>query len=97
MPDIQVVDHPDRARYEITVDGKLAGFGTYRLDGDTITIRHTEVDDAYEGHGLGSKLARSALDDIRARGLHVIPKCPFFARFIREHSEYGDLVAEHAP
>ena len=96
MPDIQVNDNRDRARYEISLDGKLAGFVTYRLDGDTITLVHTEIDDAFEGHGLGHKLAQGALDDIRARGLHLVPKCPFIAKFVREHDEYGDLVADTA-
>jgi predicted GNAT family acetyltransferase len=96
MPDISVVDNWDRSRYEIVCDGQLAGFSTYRLDGDVITVIHTEIDDAFEGHGLGGKLARGLLDDIRARGLHVVPKCPFIAKFIREHAEYGDLVAERA-
>ena len=93
MPDIQVADNWDRSRYEIVLDGKLAGFSTYRIDGDTITLVHTEIDDAFEGHGLGGKLARGALDDIRARGLHLVPKCPFIAKFVREHPDYGDLVA----
>src|SRR5689334_13000662 len=97
MPDIQVVDNWDRSRFEIVVDGKLAGFSTYRIDGDVITVIHTEVSDEFEGHGLGGKLARWLLDDIRARGLHVIPKCPFIAKYIREHDEYGDLVAGSAP
>jgi len=96
MPDIQVTDNSDRARYEISLDGKLAGFVTYRLDGETITLVHTEIDDAFEGHGLGHKLAEGALDDIRARGLHLVPKCPFIAKFVREHDEYGDLVADTA-
>jgi predicted GNAT family acetyltransferase len=96
MPDIAVADNWDRARYEIVVDGKLAGFSTYRRNGETITVIHTEIDDVFEGHGLGSKLARGLLDDIRARGLHLVPKCPFIAKYIREHEEYGDLVAAPA-
>jgi predicted GNAT family acetyltransferase len=96
MPDIKVSDNWDRARYEITVDGAPAGFLTYLRRGDTVTLVHTEIDDAFEGHGLGGKLARGALDDLRARGLHVVPKCPFVAKFIREHAEYGDLVVEAA-
>jgi len=96
MPDIKVADNWDRARYEITLDGALAGFLTYRRTGDTVTLVHTEVDDAFEGHGLGGRLARGALDDLRARGLHVVPRCPFVAQFIAEHPEYGDLLADAA-
>jgi predicted GNAT family acetyltransferase len=97
MPDAKVTDNWDRSRYEITLDGALAGFLTYRRAGDTVTLVHTEIDDAFEGHGLGGTLARGALDDLRARNLRVVPKCPFVAKFIREHPEYGDLVADAAP
>ena len=97
MPEIQVADNWDRSRYEIVVDGELAGFSTYKTNEDVITIIHTEIDDAFEGHGLGGRLARGLLDDIRARGQHVIAKCPFVAKYIREHPEYDDLVADPAP
>jgi uncharacterized protein len=96
MPDTRVADNWDRSRYEITVDGALAGFATYRRTGDTVTMIHTEIADEFEGRGLGATLARGALDDIRARGLRVVAKCPFVAKFIREHPEYGDLVADLA-
>ncbi len=97
MPDIQVADNRDRFRYEITVDGRLAGFSTYRRKGDTIVIRHTEIAEEFEGHGLGGRLEHDMLDDIRARGLHVVAQCPFTAKFIREHPEYDDLVRDAAP
>jgi predicted GNAT family acetyltransferase len=96
MPDIKVNDNWDRSRYEITLDGALAGFLNYRRTGDTVTLIHTEIDDAFEGHGLGGRLARAALDDLRARGLRVVPRCPFVAKFIGEHPEYGDLVTDAA-
>ena len=86
---MRVVDNPSESRYEIYEDDKLAGFSTYRLVGNRIVFLHTEIDPAYEGHGLGSALARGALDDARRRGLTVIARCPFIARFIREHPEYA--------
>jgi uncharacterized protein len=33
-----------------------------------------------------------ALDDIRTRGLHIVPVCPFVERFIQHHPEYDDLI-----
>ena len=87
---MRVVDDPAESRYEIyDDDDKLAGFSTYRLAGDRIVFIHTEIDPAFEGHGVGSALARGALDDARRRGLTVIARCPFIARFIREHPEYA--------
>ena len=58
-----------------------------------ITFVHTEIDDAYAGQGLGGKLARAALDDVRARGLAVRPDCPFIKGWIAKHPDYADLVA----
>ena len=57
MTDVQVSDHPEVERYEIRVDGRRAGLAAYELEGDVITFTHTEIDDAYEGQGLGSRLA----------------------------------------
>ena len=87
-----VTDAPERSRYEITVDGKLAGFADYRTHPDRIVIIHSEIDDSYQGRGLAGMLTRTALDDIRAKGLLVTPQCPYTASYIRKHPEYVDLV-----
>jgi predicted GNAT family acetyltransferase len=87
-----VVDNPEQHRYEARVDGELAGFAEYRRRGDRIVFTHTEVDDAFEGHGIGGRLASFALDDARARGLVVVAQCPFIGTYIRRHPEYEDLL-----
>ena len=69
-------------RYEVWADGELAGYTQYVLRRGRIAFLHTEVYEAYEGMGLGSRLAQAALDDARARGLVVMPFCPFIAGFI---------------
>jgi predicted GNAT family acetyltransferase len=92
--EIVVADRPEAGRYEISVDGKLVGFVTYRLAPGEISFPHTEINPAKEGQGLGSRLVAYALDDARVRGLAVHPVCPFVAAYIEDHLEYGDLVAE---
>ena len=87
-----VRDNPAEKRYEVHVDGELAGFATYHLSGPRITLIHTEVDDAYEGQGIGKLLAEYVLDAARDAGLSVIPTCPYMAKYIRETKEYVDLV-----
>lgn len=89
-----VRDAPDRSRFEITVDGKLAGFSEYRSRPGRIVFTHTEVGDAYQGRGLAAKLVRAALDRARRLGLEVTPLCPYVAEYIRRHPEYLDLVDE---
>jgi len=94
---IQIEDNASRHRYEMTVDGQHAGRIDYRLRGEgAIDLIHTEVDKAFEGRGLASKLARFALDDARARGLKVIPTCEYIAAYIAKHAEYGDLLSSGA-
>ena len=90
---IDVADDPANMRYTVSVDGQPAGFVTYTRHGDVVTLVHTEIDEAFEGHGVGSDLARGTLDDLRKRGLQVRPQCPFMRRFIQRHDEYADLVA----
>jgi len=89
---ITVADNADRERYEIRVDGKLAGFVKYRLRPGSIELVHKEVNDEFEGRGLGSRLISFALDDARERGLAVLPFCPFVNDYMRRHRQYVDLV-----
>ena len=91
---IEVRDNPSEQRYDVFVDTSLAGSTFYRTEPDLVIFTHTEIDPAYEGRGVGSSLAREALDDVRKQGKHVVPQCPFIAGYIRRHEEYVDLVDE---
>jgi predicted GNAT family acetyltransferase len=84
---LQIDDNPEELRYEALLDGQLAGFIQYQLRDGRITMYHTEVDPAYEGHGIGSELAKVALADVLDRGLELAPLCPFIANYIRLHAE----------
>jgi predicted GNAT family acetyltransferase len=88
-----VADNPAANRFEITVDGKVAGFSEYQRSDGEIEIFHTEIDDAYEGQGLGSILVKAVLDEIRRDGVQLVPTCPFVNKYIQRHREYSDLVA----
>lgn len=93
MSDVQVTDNPGGSRFEAHVDGELAGFAAYQAATDLIMFTHTKVFDAYEGQGVGSALARGALDAVRADGTRkVLPRCPFIRGWIEEHPDYQDLV-----
>jgi len=94
---VAVVDVPQSSRYEarLAADPSTGrAVATYELRDGAIAFMHTLVPRTLQGHGVGSALARTALDDARRRGLAVIPICPFFASYIRRHAAYQDLVPE---
>lgn len=90
---MEVRDNPEELRYELVDEGQVLGEILYRRDPDRIVLVHTEVPPAREGEGLASRLVAATLDDIRAKGLRIVPVCPFVRRYLRRHPEYQDLVA----
>jgi uncharacterized protein len=94
--EVRVVDNPEGKRYELWLGETLAGVIVYRPRPDALALVHTEIDPAYEGHGLGAKLVAAALDDVRRRGLKIVPLCPFVRSYLERHPENADLVAPRA-
>lgn len=78
-------------RYELAVEGDLA-IAAYRREGDVVVFTHTLVPEALEGHGVGSRLVKGALDDVRAQGLKIVPACAFVAGYVERHPEERDLL-----
>ncbi len=92
---VTVRDDPDRSRYEIQVDGQLAGFTDYRLRNGRISFTHTEVGAGFSGRGLARKLVADELADARRRGLAVLPFCPYVRKVIADNPDkYLDLVPD---
>lgn len=87
-----VTDNRDAQRYELVVDGSKA-VAAYTLGDGTITFTHTVVPEAIGGRGVGTRLIAAALADVRARGLKVVPQCPFVAAYIDKHPDERDLLA----
>ena len=88
-----VADNAEQRRYEARLGSEVVGFITYRLRPGRMTLIHTEVAAALEGKGIGSQLVAGALDDIRRRGLTIVPICPFVRAYLRRHPEHADLLA----
>jgi uncharacterized protein len=78
-------------RFELDADGHMA-VAYYRLSPGVITFTHTEVPNELSGRGIGSALARGALDIVRAQGLKVVAQCPFISAFMGKHPEFNDLL-----
>lgn len=92
VSDIQIHDDAENHRYVIEVDGERAGLAVYHIRGDRYFFVHTEVDPAFKARGLGTKLARHALDDVRSKDKLIVPLCPFIAAFVKRNPDYRDMV-----
>ena len=90
--DGEVRNNEAAKRYELEVDGQLA-IAEYRLRPGRISFTHTEVPGALAGRGIGKKLVKAALDDARAKGLKVVPICPFVKHYIDTHPDEQDLLS----
>jgi uncharacterized protein len=88
-----VIQNQELDRFELVLDGELAGYTEYRLTDSTITFIHTEILTPQREHGLGGRLVRDALDQVREHtDYRVVALCPFVAKFISEHPDYQDLL-----
>jgi len=87
----EVTDNRAHHRYELSVEGHLAAT-YYKTSEGVITFIHTEVPPELGGKGIGSRLIRGALDQVRADGLKVIAQCPFVKACIEKHPGYADLL-----
>jgi uncharacterized protein len=90
---VTVRDNADQRRYEALVDGEVAGLLFYRPREGELVLVHTQVEEGFAGQGIGSRLIAAALDDIRARGLRIVPICRFVRAYLERHPEHADLVA----
>lgn len=89
----ELVHNDGQSRYELRIDGEVAAMAQYVPDGDAVRFTHTQVNEAYEGQGLGSRLAAFALDDVKRRGMKAVPQCKFIAAYMARHEkEYGSLM-----
>jgi len=84
---------PERSRYELDDDGAVVAIAEYRDRNGVLVFNHTVVNPRLRGNGLGERLVRGALDDVRSRGHDIVATCWYVARFVDEHPEYADLLA----
>jgi RimJ/RimL family protein N-acetyltransferase/predicted GNAT family acetyltransferase len=89
---LQVVRNDPASRFEGRVGAELVGIIDYVREGTTTVITHTETELSWRGRGIAGQLTRAALELVRARCEKVVPLCPFTARYIEDHPEYGDLL-----
>ncbi|HEU5429062.1 MAG TPA: GNAT family N-acetyltransferase [Actinocrinis sp.] len=92
------VERVDAERlYQIVIDGGRAGLVAYRDRDNQRVFYHTEVDDAFAGQGLASRLVQQALTDTRSAGKRIVPVCPYVAAFLKRHEEFADVTDAVTP
>ena len=92
MTVIEVRQVPEAGRFVALVDGEPAGFTRYVERGGRRVFVHTEIDDAFAGHGVGNRLVADALEATRRAGLRIVPVCPFVAAWLERHPGFEDVV-----
>ncbi len=91
MTDADIRDNAELHRYELPVADDVAVV-TYNLSGENLMITETLVPEALEGQGIASRLAKHVIADARARGLVILPVCPFFSAYFQKHPEHAEVV-----
>jgi hypothetical protein len=87
-----VIDNTEEQRFELKIGGQTA-YAYYALAPGVITFMHTDVPQVLSGQGVGSRLIKGALEQVRSRGLKVKAECAFTAGYLGKHPEFGDLIA----
>jgi predicted GNAT family acetyltransferase len=94
-PQVTVADNPEESRFEVSVDGTLAGFAAYEIDAGSVAFVHTEVFEEYGGKGLAGRLAKESLGMVREAGGTIVPLCPYIRSYVEKHGpEYDDLLRD---
>lgn len=83
----EVVDNVERGRFELETDGEIA-IAEYRIADGAIYFTHTETPYRLQGRGIASQLVRGAIEQARARGLKVVPRCSYVADWLKKHPEF---------
>jgi predicted GNAT family acetyltransferase len=87
-----VVDNEAESRYELWLGDDRVGTIEYSAGREAIVLIRTKIDPAFEGKGLGTRLVHDALADLRARGLNVVPRCPFVHSYLVRHPDEAAVL-----
>ena len=91
-PELTVFNDERRSRYQVKQGNRPIAFSEYELEPGRVVFTHTVVRPEFEGQGIGSRLAKFAIQDAQARGLRITPVCPFVRSYLRRHPEYESIV-----
>ena len=93
---VDIKDVPAARRYEARIDGTLAGWVDYGRVRNRLVAVHTEVKPEFGGRGIGKALVRRVIEDARAGGFTITPRCPLFAAHFERNPGDRDVLAAPA-
>jgi predicted GNAT family acetyltransferase len=89
--EIIVTNNKELMRFEVELNGE-SGYINYRGYKEDIAFMNAIVPETFRGKGIGSKMARAALEYANSENLKVLLYCPFVSKFVKDHEEYHHLV-----
>lgn len=93
MIEVKQKNNEKNGDFEAFIDGNHAGLMTYTWAGDErFIIDHTEVEEAYNGKGVGKEMLLAAVDFARKNNKTIIPLCPFAKATFQKHEELQDVL-----
>ena len=90
---MEIARNSDKSQFEAILDGQTA-VAVYEMNGSQMTVTHIIVPPAIEGRGVGSGLAKFAIQTARDEELTIVPQCPFMAAYFRRHPDQSDVLAD---
>ncbi|CAD0008279.1 GNAT family N-acetyltransferase [Flavobacterium salmonis] len=91
--EIQQINDTRKGYFEAIEDGKQAGKMTYTWAGDAkLIIDHTEVNEEFNGKGVGKKLVMATVEYARTNNLKIIPLCPFAKSVFDKTEDIHDVL-----
>ena len=89
-----VVDDTAGHKFALSMDGSTATL-EYKLHGGRLHLVHTEVPEAFRGHGVGGQLVEAALAKAREEHLTIVPWCPYAREWLQQHpDQFSDVTVD---
>jgi predicted GNAT family acetyltransferase len=91
---MEIINNKRQSQFELKLpDGEIAVL-TYRWLKGSMVLMHTAVPKSGQNKGVGSAIAKYALENARTHNLKIVVYCPFVAAYMKRHPEYNDLIDE---
>lgn len=86
-------DNGKKGKFYILENGHPEAEMTYTWAGtERIIIDHTEVNEVLKGKNAGKQMVMKAVDFARAKGIKIIPLCPFANSVFKKTPEIQDVL-----